>query len=319
MKGLADAGLARIVAVADVNSDAALSAASVVPGARACRDLDELLSLGLDGVVIATPNALHASQAIAALDRGTAVFCQKPLARSAAEVQTVLEAARRADCLLGVDFSYRYTDGLQKIAGLAGSGALGNLYAAGLTFHNAYGPDKPWFYDRSQSGGGCIIDLGVHLVDFALCIFGRRVTAVTSRLFSAGVALEDTDGVEDFGSVRLDFEGGATAHISCSWRLPAGRDAVIEAVFYGTRGGAKWRNVEGSFFDFVTERFDGTTTTVISQPPDDWGPRALVDWTRRLGGGSGFDQSVEQALDVAIVLDNIYSSSLAHRHTCGSC
>jgi predicted dehydrogenase len=311
MNGLAAAGLADIVAIADVNPDAAIRAAAAIQGARACGDLDELLSLGVDGIVIATPNALHASQAIAALDVGVAVFCQKPLGRSASEVRLVVGTARRANRLLDVDFSYRYTDGLQKIAGLAESDVLGTLYAAELTFHNAYGPDKPWFYDRAQSGGGCVIDLGVHLIDLALWMFGRPVTAVTSRLFSGGVAMEHVDGVEDFAVVRLDFEDAATAQINCSWRLPAGRDAIIEAAFYGTRGAAKWQNVDGSFLDFVTERFDGTSTIVISQPPDDWGPRALIRWTERLGARCGFDPSVEHALDVAVVLDSIYSSPSA--------
>jgi predicted dehydrogenase len=318
MKGLAAADLADIIAVADLNSDAAVRAASDVPGARACGDLDEMLSLDLDGVVIATPNALHANQAIAALEAGVAVFCQKPLGRSAPEVQMILGTARRANRLLGVDFSYRFTESLQKIAGLVESGALGALYAAELTFHNAYGPDKPWFYDRTQSGGGCVIDLGVHLVDLALWMFGRRVTAVTSRLFSGGVVLEDTSGVEDFGSVRLDFDGGATAQISCSWRLPAGREAIIEAAFYGTRGAAKWRNLNGSFFDFVSERFDGTSAILLSQPPDEWGPRALINWTERLAAGTRFDPDVERALDVAVIVDRIYSSTFANGRNFGT-
>jgi predicted dehydrogenase len=307
MKGLAAADLAHVVAVADVNVDAAVKAASEIPGTRACSDLDELLTMNLDGVVIATPNALHASQAISALDAGAAVFCQKPLGRTASEVRRILEAANRADRLLGVDFSYRYTDGLQKIAAIIRSGAIGEIYTAELTFHNAYGPDKPWFYDRSQSGGGCVIDLGVHLIDIALWMFDRSVVGGTARLFSNGVAWDGSDGVEDFGTMRLDFEGGATAQISCSWRLPAGRDAIIEAAFYGRHGAVKWQNVGGSFFDFVAERFDGTRATIISQPPDEWGPRALMHWAQCLGAGVRYNPEVERALEVATILDQVYS------------
>src|SRR5205823_9344721 len=115
----------------------------------------------LDGIVIATPSALHASQCLAALERGFAVFCQKPLGRNERETRAVVEAARRADRLLGVDFSYRTLGGAEAIRELIRSGSLGRIYAIDAVFHNAYGPDKAWFRDREQSGGGCVMDLGI--------------------------------------------------------------------------------------------------------------------------------------------------------------
>ncbi len=96
---------------------------------------------------------MHAEQAVSALESGVAVFCQKPLGRTAAEAQTVIAAARRHDLLLGVDLSYRFLNPVKKVRKLCREGELGNIYALDLQFHNAYGPDKPWFYDRRQSGG----------------------------------------------------------------------------------------------------------------------------------------------------------------------
>jgi predicted dehydrogenase len=61
---------------------------------------------------------------------------------------------------LGVDFCYRFLDETVAVRELVESGELGEIYAVDLVFHNAYGPDKPWFYDRTQSGGGCVVDLG---------------------------------------------------------------------------------------------------------------------------------------------------------------
>ena len=83
--------------------------------AKLVSTLDDLLDAGVDGVVIATPSAMHAEQSIRALERGAAVFCQKPLGRTAAEVQAVVDAARAADRLLGVDLSYRFTEGMRRI------------------------------------------------------------------------------------------------------------------------------------------------------------------------------------------------------------
>jgi predicted dehydrogenase len=310
MAGFAAAGIGDIVGVADPAPEAARAAAEAVGAQHVLSSLDELLGLDLDGLVIATPSALHASQTATALDRGVAVFCQKPLGRTAREVEAAVTAARRANRLLDVDFSYRFADGLRRIHALAASGALGDIYAADLTFHNAYGPDKPWFYDRALSGGGCLVDLGVHLVDLALWMLGERVVSVTGRLFSNGQPWTPAGaGVEDFALMRLDFASGATAQLACSWRLPAGCDAVIEARFYGTKGAARWRNVNGSFYDFVAERLDGTTTTVISEPPDAWGPRAIVRWGERLRDSARFDAEVERVIAVSEILDRVYAST----------
>src|SRR5690606_35725807 len=126
-------------------------------------------------------------QAEAALRNGLAVFCQKPLARTAAETRRVLDAARSADRLLAVDLSYRFTKALQEVKAVVAGGAIGDVYAVDLVFHNAYGPDKAWLYDRALSGGGCVIDLGIHLIDLVLWVLdGARVRAVDARLFAGG-------------------------------------------------------------------------------------------------------------------------------------
>lgn len=91
LRGVLDGGAAALVAVADPDAAAAADAAALA-GARVVRDLDALIDCGLDGLLIATPSALHADQAVAALDRGVAVFCQKPLARTAAEARRVAVA-----------------------------------------------------------------------------------------------------------------------------------------------------------------------------------------------------------------------------------
>ncbi|MGI8546076.1 MAG: Gfo/Idh/MocA family protein [Gemmatimonadaceae bacterium] len=308
LEAIARSGFAEIAAVADPAPENVREAVKCAPELQAMSSLDDLLNAELDGIVIATPSALRANQAMAALDRGAAVFCQKPLARSARETQLVIDAARRADRLLGVDLSYRYTTAMQRIRDLVRSGELGRVFAVDLVFHNAYGPDKPWFFDPALSGGGCVIDLGIHLVDLALWTLGNpRVVAASSRLFSKGTPLDlPATTVEDYAEARLDLDSGTEVRLSCSWNLNAGRDAVIEAAFYGTTGGAALRNVNGSFFDFSAQRFRGTTSETLSAPPDDWGGRAAVDWARQLAAGGRYDPEIEQLVGVAAALDAIY-------------
>ncbi len=198
------------------------------------------------------------------------------------------------------------------LRGALGSGELGEIYAADLVFHNAYGPDKPWFRDPVLSGGGCVIDLGTHLVDLALHLLSGAgasvgVEHVTSRLFAGGRPLNGrADVVEDFATARIDLIGGPVLTLACSWNLHAGRDAVIGAAFYGTHGAVSLSNVEGSFYDFRAVRHSGTTSTVLVEPPDDWRGRAAVEWTRRLAAGGRFDRAAEGLVTTAAVIDKVY-------------
>ena len=318
MESVCALGAARAAAIAEPDPTLLATALAAAPGARPCQGLDELLELAddLDGVVIATPSALHAVQSLQALAAGLPVFCQKPLGRNAAETREVVEKARREDLRLGVDLSYRFVEGARRIRGLIAAGELGTVYAARLVFHNAYGPDKEWFYDRARSGGGCVIDLGTHLIDLLLWTLGEpgapEAPTVTARCFAGGAPLRTgAREVEDYAVARLDLASGAVAELACSWNLPAGQDAVISASFYGTAGGAELRNVNGSFYDFVAERFRGTAREILAAPPDDWGGRALEHWARRLAIDRGFDPEVESAARVAQVVDRIYEEGMA--------
>ena len=311
MEAVARTGVARVAAIADPSPEMLSAAGDVAPDADRVDALEALLDMDLDGVVIATPSALHAEQSIAALERGLAVFCQKPLGRTAPETRRVVDTARAADRLLGVDFSYRFTEGMRRVREIVQSGGLGEVFAADLVFHNAYGPDKPWFYDLARSGGGCVMDLGIHLVDLALWTLGfPAVQEVSSRLFAGGQPLGPRpDRVEDYAIARLDLETGASVELACSWKLHAGQDAVISASFYGTEGGAEFRNVGGSFYDFTAQHFRGTQRETLSEPPDDWSGRAIVDWATRLAAGERFAPAAKRLVQVAEVLDRVYGNA----------
>ncbi|WP_313136668.1 Gfo/Idh/MocA family protein [Paracoccus jeotgali] len=312
MQSLAETGLVDIAALADPSDDCLAEAAALAPAAAQGRDLDDLLTAGCDGIVIATPSALHAEQTIAALDRGVAVFCQKPLGRDADEAARAVAAARQADRLLGLDLCYRHTAAMQALRDTVRSGAVGEIFAADLVFHNAYGPDKPWFYDAALSGGGCVMDLGVHLVDLALWVLDfPPVTKVSAQLFAGGQPLASRAQTEDYGIATLQLASGAAVRIACSWNLSAGQDAVIGADFHGTQGGVSMRNRNGSFFDFDAHHHSGTSSRPLAEPPDDWGGRALADWARRLAQSPGFDPAAEEFVQLSRIIDGIYEAGLA--------
>lgn len=309
MEAMLGTGRAEAIGICDPSPEMAGEAQMLAPDAQIAGSHDELLELKPDGIVIATPSALHAEQSVRALESGAAVFCQKPLGRTAAEVEAVLDAARRADRLLGVDLSYRHTAAMEAIRTLVQSGALGKPFAADLVFHNAYGPGNAWFYDPALSGGGCLIDLGVHLVDLALWLFDfPQAVEARGRLLKDGCPAR-ADECEDFATGELELANGVTVRIACSWNLSAGQDADIRATIYGTEGGAEMRNANGSFFDFVAERFTGRERERVAGCPDDWSGRAAAEWVEKLASGERFGGSTTGLAETSRVLDRLYGRS----------
>jgi predicted dehydrogenase len=305
MEALARDGLAQVAAMADPHEEALEAAAEVAPQAARAESLEGLLEHELDGIVIATPSALHADQAVAALERGLAVFCQKPLARDAEETRRVLHAARQADRLLAVDLSYRHVEALQAAQTIVDQGEIGLVHSIDLAFHNAYGPDKPWFMQPALSGGGCLIDLGTHLVDLALWLTGATAYRVeTARMLS----LQDHQ-VEDQATAELTLGGEVQARLACSWFQSAGGECAFECTAWGSDGAVSVRNVGGSFYDFRTELWRGTSSELLVEPPDPWGGRAIGAWARQLIDSHRYDPGADELELLAEVIDDVYAKA----------
>jgi predicted dehydrogenase len=318
LQALAEAGAAEVAALCEAVPARLAEMGEAHPGVARFDDYERLLDraaeLKLDGVVIATPNALHAPQTVAALERGLAVFCQKPLALDAPEARRMVEAARAADRLLGVDYSYRFTDGARELRRRLQAGELGRVFSLELVFHNAYGPDKAWAHDSRLAGGGALMDLGVHLIDLAFWLLDDLpIAGVRGGVFRQGERLPGV-GVDDFASAWIDFgaggegdrQGETVASLAVSWNAHAGRDCVIRAAVFGTAGGAELRNVGGSFYDFELERLAGRAGEVVVRESRDWLGRAILDWARRLAESNRFDPEIERSVRVSEVVDGIY-------------
>ena len=318
MQSLLQADAAAVVALADPDAASMAAARAMAPNAKVCDSLEQLLAQPLDGLVIATPNALHYQQALVALTAGVAVFCQKPLAVNASHSRELLATARGYDRLLAVDWCHRHLRGMQRIKQMVQEGALGDVYALSLAYHNAFGPDRPWFYRRETAGGGCVLDLGGHLIDLALWLFDYPAVELAAAHCHAGGQwlAASRDQVEDYASLQLVLADAVTVDIACSWHLPLGRDADIRIACHGTRGGAVIGNVNGSFHDFRSERHDGRATEVLYEPEEegDWGGRAVLAWVRRLARDAHFDPRVASNVVVAEVIDAVYAHTLRPSH-----
>jgi predicted dehydrogenase len=307
MQALRESKVATVVSLCDPYAENA---------AQFCKDnnlrnvlsYEALLEEDIDGVVIATPNALHKKQILQALSKGKAVFCQKPLGITTADTLEVISMAQQNNCLLMTDFSYRNTHGLQKIKTLIDANELGQVFAVHLTFHTAHLSDKPWYYDPQFSGGGCLTDLGVHLIDIMFWIFPSiEIPEIAGTLSKEGQPITDANQqIEDYAVCHLTANNGLVTQLSCSWNTHIGKDAIIEFNFFGTKGGATFRNVNGSYYDFKSEFYKGTRRQVLSLPPDEWGGKAAVQWAALLANKNEYRPEVEACLKTSKIMDRIY-------------
>jgi len=166
---------ARLVACADAQRDRAAALAAVTPGAVACADWSELLRRDdVSVVVIATTNDVLAEISRAAVQAGKHVLVEKPAARNVAELDPVIAAAQQAGRFVRVGFNHRYHPALLKAHELLASGVLGPLmFVRGRYGHGGrLGYDKEWRADPVRSGGGELLDQGVHLIDLARWFLG---------------------------------------------------------------------------------------------------------------------------------------------------
>ena len=153
------------------------------------------------------------------------------------------------------------------------------------------------------------MDLGVHMLDMAMCCLGFPETdEVKSVLYSKGEKLfPGEERVEDYAKASVSTIDGTVISLDCSWNISAGKDAVIEAVFYGTEGGAAFRNIDGSFYDFTAEKYNGTQVQVLEDGIDMWCGRAGAVWAANVLKGKGFDPvTANEYLAVAGLIDRIY-------------
>jgi predicted dehydrogenase len=304
LQAIARSGLAEVAAISG-------GAGRIQPGAAVLDSLNELLEVGVDGVVIATPGAGQAEPAIAALERGVAVFCEKPPGRTAAEIARVIDAARAADLLLGVNRPFHFIHSLREIRDLCCGGELGEIYIADVMFHQPARPAKDSSGD--DAARGCMADPGMRLLDLALWNLGfPAIRNISSRLFAQGKLLRgEFSDPEDFAVARFDLENGATIKFACSTSLPIGCDPIIAGSFHGTRGGASFHNAGGSAREFVARRFHGSDIETLSLPAESESGRAAIDWVQRVANGRKFDPEIENLVVVADGVDRIYENASA--------
>ena len=247
-----------IAGVCDTDAGRAEALASEHAGAVATTSVDELLATdGLDAVVVAVPNHLHKPCAVAALRAGKDVLLEKPMAMSTAECDEIMTARRESGRIVQMGFVSRYAPAAAAARRLVEGGRLGRVYHARVQWYRRRGIPGlgGWFTSREQSGGGVLIDLGVHLIDLALDLAGRprprRASGVSSATFGTRIdryAFTEMwagpprpDGVfdvEDLAAGLLRCDGGFALEVSVAWAANVSdEESTNRVILLGDEGG----------------------------------------------------------------------------------
>ena len=189
----------------------------------------------LDAVSVTTWNSAHAECTIAALNAGCHVLCEKPMAMNAKEAVAMKEAAEKNGKLLMLGFVRRHGNDAAAAIDFVKKGYLGEIYYAKASYLRRCGFPGGWFGDKSRSGGGPLIDLGVHVIDLARYIMGnpRPVTVFgatfdkigardhikTTGWVSETVEEKPIFTVEDLATAMIRFDNGAVRHVEASFNL----------------------------------------------------------------------------------------------------
>jgi len=189
----------------------------------------------IDAVDLCTPNYLHAPMAIAALEAGKHVICERPLARSAEEAGAMVKAAKKADRLLMCALQHRFRADAQLLRKFVEKGELGDLFfaKAGWLRQRTEWDSDEWRRQKRESGGGVVLDLGFQMLDLSLWMMGspavESVTASVHRLRKGEV--------EDSASAFFRLKNGATLTLELTWGLLMEKDFAYVNLF-GSGGAA---------------------------------------------------------------------------------
>lgn len=217
-----------LYAFCDINETQLKKRAEEFGVSRTFTNKEDMLALPeLDAVSVCTWNSAHAECTIAALEAGKHVLCEKPMATNAEDARRMKEAAEKSGKLLMIGFVRRFGNDCAVLQDFLNTGFFGDLYYAKATYLRRNGCPGGWFGEKARSGGGPLIDLGVHVIDLVRYLMGNPKPvsvygATYQKLFDRRdlkdkkeyVATSKTDhdiyDVEDLASAMIRFDNGAT-------------------------------------------------------------------------------------------------------------
>ncbi len=333
IQGFRDAG-AEVAAIADVNPTAAKAAATKFKLPAYFSSVDELLATDVDAVSIIVPNKFHAPLSIQALQAGKHVFCEKPPALCAAEVESMIEAHEAADRVLMFNFNNRARPESYQMMAAIQQGVVGSINSAQARWVRRTGIPGfgGWFTTKALSGGGPLIDL-LHMLDLALYFMGYpQPHYVMARTFDDFITNPDFKGpwgipdnangvtdVEAAAHGMVTFIDGQALTFQISWAEMVKREEV-SVVFQGTKAGGKVERLfaadglDDTALDtcelYVQENGKSVTRKTEVEACEDMGrSRSAANFVATLEGREEPLNTPDQALSLMKIIDAAYRSA----------
>jgi len=285
-------------------------------------DYHELLQEpAIDAVIICLPNFLHFPASLAALEAGKHVLCEKPPTMNAAEMKVLREEADRRKLTYCFSRQFRFTPSMRAAKKAIEDGRLGKIYHAKATFIRTRGIPVGignWFTEKRRSGGGALIDIGIHALDAVWYLMGSpRPVSISAKVFRNFAHLVNVPvfDVEDAAFAFIRFENEAIVQLETSWagnltddvppRQYFGQE-LVNSVLYGTKGTIRLNPLT------LFEDQNGKLVTVpLAAKEDEPSGFALqlINFLDAIDGRAKPVNNVEQAVELMEMIDAIYNSS----------
>ncbi|MBI4025310.1 MAG: Gfo/Idh/MocA family oxidoreductase [Verrucomicrobia bacterium] len=284
---------------------------------------DLIANKDIDIVDICTPNMYHTALAIAALDAGKHVICEKPLAPTPKDIRNMIAARDKSGKLLMTAQHFRFSGSAKALKAEVDGGILGDIYhARGWMLRRAAAATRPGFILKKHSGGGPCIDIGVHILDLTLWMMGNpkpvSVTGVTQAKLAKlpgafsiwGGPIPKEMDVEEFAAAFVRFENGATLILEVSWLLhhkTTGED--MQMWLYGVKGGAHWPSNEILSTNNATQQ--QMNTQIVRAEGGEAHAQECIAFAEAVAHRKPSPVPAEQSLDVITILDGLYRSAMS--------
>jgi len=286
---------------------------------------DLLVDPEIDFVSVCLPNCLHNPVTCEALKVGKHVHCEKPMALNTAQAQEMLDTSRKTCKKLMIGLNNRFTPQSQFVKQYIAEGNLGEIYYARCGWVRRAGMAiAGWFTDKEQSGGGPLIDLGVHYIDLVMYFMNypkvRDVSARTYCKFGANLDLRQTYtgaytrldlpyNVEDFAVGFINLENDACISFEISWASNIEREKLFYEIL-GTNGGIKMETQPGGPFFKIFSRIGDQLVDIEPKLRMDAYQGEFAHFVESIRTGKDPTISVpEQGVEMMTLIDGIYRSA----------
>jgi myo-inositol 2-dehydrogenase/D-chiro-inositol 1-dehydrogenase len=308
---------AEVVAVASPPPGEAKAFAAERGIPNAFEDYHDLLALEeIDMVTLGIPNYLHCQAAIDAAAAGKHVVCEKPLCRTLAEADSMIDACRRAGVLLMYAEELCFAPKYVRAKTLVDEGALGEVFLVKQSEEH-FGPHMPWFWDVEKSGGGVLLDMGCHSIEYARWVFGKPAVKGVYASLGTHVHADKTAG-EDHSLCIVEYEGGRTGLAENSWAKQGGVDDKCE--IYGSGGftradllrGSSLLTYSESGYGYAVEKAATTAGYTFTMFEEIWNygfPQEMAHFVRCVQGRETPVETGEDGREVLKIICAAYESA----------